>query len=104
MSIFSSYIMHIYYMIWTAHCIYARILVNMRTLMTKYELSLCLYLISSHCHFHQYFSFIVGGNLEYIEKTTNLSYVTDKLHCIMLYRVNPAMSRIQTHNFSDGMH
>ena len=91
-------------MIWIAHCIYARILVNMRTLMTKYGLSLCLYLISSHCHFHQYFSFIVGGNLEYIEKTINLSYVTDKLHYIVLYRVNPAMSRIQTHNFSGGMH
>ena len=39
-----------------------------------------------YCHFQQYFSyhmavsFIGGGKREYLEKTTNLSQVTDKLH------------------------
>jgi hypothetical protein len=42
--------------------------------------------------------------VEYLEKTTDLSQVIDRLNNIMVYRVHPAMSGIHTHNVIGDRH
>jgi hypothetical protein len=49
-------------------------------------------------------SVLLEEEMEYLEKTTDLPQVTDKLYHIKLNQVHLVKGRIQTHNLSDDRH